>query len=606
MRSAATARPGDRPRRAGAHAATAPAAGRAEAARSVRDWKRWGVEAVRAPSMCVQAEDPRRQRRAASSSRGGSARFRERMAGARIAPPARPRSALWERFDRAPAPLPTRRAPPISPSSAPHAPPISTRKQARCSVELGGARSRHRLERPSDWRASGARRQRRRARVAHDRSTSTAVSRRGWLARYERRSDAQLRSAFGASAAERGARRKARASQSSSALAQSDQLAGAAARVRDAQARWAPAVSAPRKVEQALWTRVPRRAATPCTPTACGCAMRQPRSSARRRTRARRSAIASKRSPQDRSLPVDGDRDGAGRRRSRMRARMPRETAARVCAGAACNSAERMPQLSARFRDACARVPNARWRVGAKSLGRHGARGVCRPCAPVPRAGAPGAEQGAARGSPPSLEGAREAWLRLPRAERCGRGERSSDRFAAAAEAAGRRRPAREARAESGGADGGEASAVPALRDRRRRAVAGALRGAAPQLSRAMDAGCHAARVTGRARAARSWKKQRRIEARWHALGASPQSEDEMLRARYQAALAVLPPETSERGQLSCATPSCGCRPSVLRTAVLQDLGSAGARPWRARLADEGDDFARVTVSPTATRFLEL
>jgi hypothetical protein len=32
----------------------------------------------------------------------------------------------------------------------------------------------------------------------------------------------------------------------------------------------------------------------------------------------------------------------------------------------------------------------------------------------------------------------------------------------------------------------------------------------------------------------------RRIEARWHALGASPLAEDEMLEARYQLALGAL------------------------------------------------------------------
>src|SRR5262249_27513580 len=38
------------------------------------------------------------------------------------------------------------------------------------------------------------------------------------------------------------------------ALAESDQLSGAAARVREAQSQWTPAVSARRSVEQALWT----------------------------------------------------------------------------------------------------------------------------------------------------------------------------------------------------------------------------------------------------------------------------------------------------------------------------------------------------------------
>jgi hypothetical protein len=493
----------------------------------LRDWKRWGVEQTRT-SMCVQAEglvgseEPPEQLARRIRTFRNEWQELDRASGTTS-------KALWERFDRA-----------CTAAYAPCAAYFAAQRETRAAnlqrkeTLIGQLEA---LDRDTDWATADWRSAERAVRAVErewrtigpvDRSIAKSLAERHEAARR------QLEQRFDPRREGEVTRRKALIAELS-ALAQSDQLSGAAARVRDAQAQWAPAVSAPRKVEQALWTEF--RAAC----DAVYARLHAVRNAAAEQQRAATQAGAAvvdriDALAQTLELPAEGDATALSLSLEAARTQLAKLRREYSQAPRPQRGDDR--QLNARFKDACARAERAiaarREALGRLELEACAAR--ARLCREVEHHVL---NNGSDAAIAAVLEDARQAWLRLPHVGG-GAGEAIERRFAAATEAAA----GGEQRARL------EQSLAAQTEEKRRLCLRFEIVAGVPS-----PAAYEGARLSYRAqwmqdalRGSSHWpgtereklEEARRIEARWHALGASPQSEDESLEARYLSALAAL------------------------------------------------------------------
>ena len=493
----------------------------------LRDWKRWGVEQTRT-SMCVQAEgligsaEPPEQLARRIRTFRNEWQELDRASGTTS-------KSLWERFDKA-----------CTAAYAPCAAYFAEQRNARAAnlqrkqalVEQLEA-----LDRDTDWAAADWRAAERAARTLErdwrtigpvDRSMAKALAERHEAARR------QLEQRFEPRRESEVTRRKALIAELS-ALAQSDQLGGAAARVRDAQAQWTPAVSAPRKVEQTLWTEF--RAACDAVYARLH-AVRNAAAEEQRAAAQAGVAVCDRIDALAQSLATPPDGDATALAASLEDARTQLAKLRREYSQAPRSQRGDDRQLSARFKDACVRVERAiagrREILGRLELEACAARArLCRKLEHQVL------NDGSGDAITSAVEDARQAWLQLPHVGGAA-GEAIERRFAAALEAAGDRQQRTRL----------EQSLATQTEEKRRLCLRFEIVAGVPS-----PAPYESARLSYRAqwmqesmRGTSHWpgtereklEEVRRIEAQWHALGASPPSEDEMLETRYRAALAAL------------------------------------------------------------------